>query len=144
MDDGTGGFGDQGPPAGPITDPHLGVVDVIIGYIIGDLYILANAINYVYSILKALLNFLVTFFRTLGKFLLHIWQQYVKRAIAWLAIHVQKLRAWLKRTIGPIIKRLEKIKKWYDTHILKQQLRMLQQLQTIRRFLGILRLFHVK
>jgi hypothetical protein len=81
--------------------------------------------------------------RAVSKFLLHIWQQYVKKAITWLASHVRKLRAWLKRTIGPIIARLEKIKKWYDTHILKQQLRTLQIIQSIRRFLGILRLFHV-
>jgi hypothetical protein len=143
-DNDPGGFGDGGSPDPVLPDPHLGVVDIIIGYIIDAIYSLAQAINYLYSIIHALLNFLVNFFRTLGKFLLHIWQQYVKRAIQWLASHVQKLRAWLKRTIGPIIKRLEKIKKWYDTHILKQQLRMLQMLQTIRRFLGILRLFHVK
>jgi hypothetical protein len=83
-------------------------------------------------------------FNALGKFLLHIWQKHIKKAITDLFTHVKKLREWLKRTIPPIIKRLETIKKWYDTHVLKQQLRMLQQIQMVRRFLGILRIFHVK
>jgi hypothetical protein len=130
-----GGFtpGDTPPPS---IDPGftfawvLGLVQQVVDWI-------ARAFN-------NLVRILIFIFTALGKFLLHVWQQYIKKAIAWLASHVQKLRAWLKRTIGPIIKRLEKIKKWYDTHILKQQLRMLQQIQMVRRFLGILRLFHVK
>jgi len=105
---------------------------------------LARAINYVWFVLVSLWQLLVVIFRKLQKFLLHIWQNYVKAAITWLATHYQKLRAWLKRTITPILKRLQKIKQWYDQHILKQQLRLLQILQTMRRFLGILRLFHVK
>jgi hypothetical protein len=121
--------------------PFLVLIDELIAWFEFNLFavatILANAIN---SLVKAL----IFVFHALGKFLLHMWQQYVKKAITWLASHVRKLRAWLKRTITPIIKRLEKIKKWYDTHILKQQLRMLQQIQMVRRFLGILRLFHVK
>jgi hypothetical protein len=121
--------------------PFLVLIDELIAWFEFNLFavatILANAIN---SLVKAL----IFVFHALGKFLLHMWQQYVKKAITWLASHVRKLRAWLKRTISPIIKRLEKIKKWYDTHILKQQLRMLQQIQMVRRALGILRLFHVK
>src|SRR5271157_3408371 len=105
---------------------------------------LARAINYVWFVLVSLWQLLVVIFRKLQKFLLHIWQNYVKAAITWLATHYQKLRAWLKRTITPILKRLQKIKQWYDQHILKQQLRLLQILQTMRRFLRILRLFHVK
>jgi hypothetical protein len=105
---------------------------------------IALSIAALWKWLNQLVAILTVLFHTAAKFLLHLWQQYVKKAITWLASHVQKLRAWLKRTIAPIIARLEKIKKWYDTHILKQQLRMLQQIQMIRRFLGILRLFHVK
>src|SRR5260370_20080192 len=100
--------------------------------------------HFLWRLIILLDNVMVFVFRTVLKFLLHIWTTYIKRAVTWLATHVQKLRAWLKRTIGPIIKRLEKIKKWYDEHILKQQLRMLQFLQMIRRYLAILSLFHVK
>jgi ABC-type proline/glycine betaine transport system permease subunit len=91
-----------------------------------------------------LIGILVSIFHFLLKFLKHIWENYVKAAIVWLYNHAVKVRNWLKRTIGPILKRLEKIKKWYDEHILKQQLRLLQIIQMMRRFLGILRLFHVK
>ncbi|HYL64447.1 MAG TPA: hypothetical protein VE077_17675 [Candidatus Methylomirabilis sp.] len=128
--------GDFGGGGGGGFDPTKLIAQITL--LFTNLVIALNKI--ITNILKAL-NFV---FGRLGKFLLHIWQQYVKKAITWLASHVQKLRAWLKRTIGPIIARLEKIKKWYDTHILKQQLRMLQMLQTVRRFLAILRLLHVK
>jgi hypothetical protein len=103
-----------------------------------------NLITALNKIITNILKALNLIFGTLGKFLLHIWKKYVQKAITWLASHVRKLRAWLKRTIGPIIKRLEKIKKWYDTHILKQQLRQIQMIQRVRQFLAILRLLHVK
>jgi hypothetical protein len=125
---------DGGPPVG--VDPNV-ILAVVLGW-------LGTVVNWVKNIFSSLIKALVNIFTALQKFLLHIWQNYVKRAIQWLASHVQKIRAWLKRTIGPIIARLEKIKKWYDQHILKQQLRMLQFLQSVRRFLGILRIFHVK
>jgi len=125
------------PPSGWGTAINIGGL-AIFGTIINGI------IQQVFKLVAGLMKLILQAFRSLGKFLLHTWQNYVKKAITWLASHVQKLRAWLKRTIGPIIKRLEKIKKWYDTHILKQQLRMLQMLQSIRRFLGILRLFHVQ
>src|SRR5260370_13248952 len=125
------------PPSGWGTAINIGGL-AIFGTIINGI------IQQVFKLVAGLMKLILQAFRSLGKFLLHTWQNYVKKAITWLASHVQKLRAWLKRTIGPIIKRLEKINKWYDTHILKQQLRMLQMLQSIRRFLGILRIFHVK
>jgi len=128
----------------PPTDTGFLVDAGVIGLINQLYYQLLITVTFFWNLIVSIVNALNRVFHSLGKFLLHIWQQYVKRAIQWLALHVQKLRTWLKRTIGPIIKRLEKIKKWYDTHILKQQLRMLQMLQTIRRFLGILRIFHVK
>lgn len=132
------------PPSYPTPSPLGGALQDIFNYIGGVFSVLLALIRWVWGWVRYLVQALILLFHRLSKFLLHIWQQYVKRAIQWLAVHVQKLRVWLKRTIGPIIKRLEKIKKWYDTHILKQQLRMLQFLQSIRRFLGILRLFHVK
>lgn len=140
-----GGFGDGGaPPPDPIGPFPNPTPDPIVFEIFAVLNFMGQVINQIISLVIFLGKFLTQLFRTLGKFLLHVWQNYVKAAITWLATHVQKLRAWLKRTIGPILARLEKIKKWYDTHILKQQLRMLQFLQSVRRILGILRIFHVK
>jgi hypothetical protein len=134
------GPGDGDLPPGPPTE--FGIDPVLLASRI--LSLLSQVVEWVKLLFTLLVKILVNIFRTLAKFLLHIWQQYVKKAITWLATHVRKLRAWLKRTIGPIIARLEKIKKWYDTHILKQQLRTLQMIQRVRQILAILRLLHVK
>jgi hypothetical protein len=140
-------FPEAGPaPTGPEVPPPIiqnlyTLIAQVIAWVIASFN---NVIAGIVSLFNALKNILVQVFHSLGKFLLHIWQNYIRKAITWLASHVQKLRAWLKRTITPIIKRLEAIKKWYDEHILKQQLRLWQMIQNIRRFLGILRLFHVK
>lgn len=80
----------------------------------------------------------------LWKALKRLWTDYIKKAIDWLLSHVQKLYDWLKRHAKAAIDFIKKIKKWYDTHILPQQLRMLQMIQRVRQILGILRLFHVK
>src|SRR6266849_2216934 len=130
------------PP--PVEPPSGWGIAINIGGLAVFGAIITRIIDQVYKLIASITALILRTFRTLGQFLLHVWQNYVKKAITWLASHYQKLRAWLKRTITPIIKRLEKIKKWYDTHILKQQLRMLQMIQTMRRFLGILRVFHVK
>ena len=126
------------PPIEPPGTPGFGISVSFV------LSLIAGIANSIFNLIAKLVTALKLVFSRLSKFLLHVWQKYVKKAITWLADHYRKLRAWLKRTITPIIKRLEKIKKWYDTHVLKQQLRTLQMIQTIRRFLGILRIFHVK
>src|SRR5260370_39112187 len=82
----------------------------ILGFLIGIVnYLLAVIVavaNIILQIISDLINALLTVFRTLGKFLLQIWTSYIKRAVTWLATHVQKLRDRLQGTIGPIIKRL--------------------------------------
>ncbi len=129
------GFGD-GPGDGG-GDPGLDIIAWVIG--------LVNAVvTFFVNVIRALISILVVIFKAVGKFLLHIWTRYIPRAINFLARHAQKLREWLKRTLKPIIARLEKIKKWYDEHILKQQLRLIQMIQRIRQFLGILRVLHIK
>jgi hypothetical protein len=126
------------PPIGPPSTPGFGISVAFV------LSLITGIATSIYNLIAKLVAALKGAFGALHKFLLHVWQCYVKKAITGLFRHVKSLREWLKRTIPPIIKRLEKIKKWYDTHVLKQQLRMLQQIQMVRRFLGILRIFHVK
>jgi hypothetical protein len=132
------------PPNFPTPNPLGGALEDIFNYIGGVFSVLLALIRWVWSWFRYLVTALILLFQRLKKFLLHVWQSYVKAAIGWLTKHAQSLQSWLKRTLGPVIKWAQKVKKWYDEHILKQQLRMLQQIQTIRRFLGILRLFHVK
>jgi hypothetical protein len=106
--------------------------------------VLIAVLQYVIALINVLVNALLSVFKAIGKFLLHIWTKYLPNAIKWLACNYQKARDWLKRTFGPILKWFQKVKKWYDTHILPQQLRLLRFLQAVRRVLGILRIFHIK
>lgn len=129
-----GGGGVGGPPSDPGVFIQIEAIWQAINLLGTLILLLAN------SILQAVVNA----FRAVLKFLSHIWKNYIKKAITWLASEIQKFRDWLKRTLQPIITRLQKIKKWYDEHILKQQLRLLQMIQTIRRYLAILRIFGVK
>lgn len=143
-----GAFSPGGGGVPPILSniPILGpILDLIFGSSVQDqINSISNNLRSLGNFLSGALRLIKGFFGALWKFLKRAWNDYIKKAIQWLGDHVRKLRAWLKRTVGPLIKRLQKIKKWYDEHILKQQLRMLQTIQQIRFFLGILRLFHVK
>jgi hypothetical protein len=127
--------------------PDIGILSIlewILSILQWVVNVLIAVLEYVIALINALVQILIKIFTAIGKFLLHVWTNYIKKGISWLASHIQKIRDWLKRTLKPVIDFFQKVKKWYDTHILAQQLRLLRMLQTIRRFLGILRLFHVK
>jgi|SRR5579863_1090289 len=140
------GFGgDIGPPTGLPGDIGSPGGGDWLSALVQDIYsILIAVANFLWAVIKALIGILIKLFQSLAKFLKHIWENYVKAAIVWLASHVQKLYDWLHRHLKKAIAFLQKLKKWYDTHILPQQKRMLAMIQDVRRFLGILRLFHVK
>lgn len=125
-----------------------GIFAGILGQIEAALIFLYNAlvatILFFWNLIVSLVQTLLTVFKTIGKFLVTVWNDYIKKGILWLADHIQKLRAWLKRTLSPVVKFIEKLKHWYDTHILAQQLRLLAIIQKIRRYLAIFRLFHFK
>jgi hypothetical protein len=127
--------------------PDIGILSIlewILSILQWVVSVLIAVLQYVIALLNALVNALLSVFKAIGKFLLHIWTKYLPNAIKWLACNYQKARDWLKRTFGPILKWFQKVKKWYDTHILPQQLRLLRFLQAVRRVLGILRIFHIK
>lgn len=135
-----GGFSPEAPP-----DPGgFAILDFVISIVNWILRVVVALFTFLYNILVAIVNALITIFKSIGKFLLHIWTKYLPNAINWLACNYQKVRNWLKRTLGPVIKFFQKVKHWYDTHILPQQLRLLKFLQAVRRVLGILRIFHIK
>lgn len=130
---------DPGDPGG-IFDGILAAIQAALIYLFN---LIVAVILWIWNLIVALVNILVTIFKTIGKFLLNIWNNYIKKAIQWIADHITRLRDWLKRVLSPVVKFFQKLKAWYDQHILKQQLRLLQIIQQIRRFLGILRLFHI-
>jgi hypothetical protein len=127
--------------------PDIGILSIlewILSILQWVVSVLIAVLQYVIALINVLVNALLSVFKAIGKFLLHIWTKYLPNAIKWLACNYQKARDWLKRTFGPILKWFQKVKKWYDTHILPQQLRLLRFLQAVRRVLGILRIFHIK
>jgi hypothetical protein len=97
-----------------------------------------------FVILANLVTSLGGILRSIWGFLKHIWENYIKAAIKWLAEHLKRLYDWLHREAKAILKWAQKVKKWYDTHILPWQLKQLALIQHIRQVLGILKAFHVK
>lgn len=137
------GFGDNPFDPGDPGGVFAGIIAAIQAALVWLYNALISVILFFWNLIVSLVNTLVAIFKTIGKFLLNVWNNYIKKGILWLADHIQKLRAWLKRVLSPVVKFFQKLKRWYDTHILAQQLRLLQIIQRIRRFLGILRLFHI-
>lgn len=133
-----GGF-DPGDPSGVFS----GIIAAIFDALVWLFNLIVAVLLFLWNVLVAFANILLTIFKNIGKFLVNIWNNYIKKGILWLASHIQKLRAWLKRVLSPVLKFFQKLKHWYDTHILAQQIKLLQMIQKIRRFLGILRLFHI-
>lgn len=137
------GFGDNpfdpGDP-GSVFDGILAAIQSALVYLFD---LIVAVLNFLYGLLVALVNALLTLFKTIASFFQTVWNDYIKPGISWLLSHVQKIRDWLKRTLKPVVAFFQKLKHWYDTHVLQQQIRMLQMIQKIRRFLGILRLFHI-
>lgn len=104
----------------------------------------ANWLNNMLHNLVGMLKAIKDFFGAIWKFLKQAWENYIKKALDWLIKHFRKWIDWIRQHVKKAIAFLQKLKKWYDQHILPQQKRMLAMIQDVRRFLGILRLFHVK
>jgi hypothetical protein len=115
-----------------------------IGAIASGLGSLTRAFNGLVNGLLPLFNSVAGIFQSIWKGLQFIWQNYIKVALDWLSKHLAKAIDWIRRHLKSAIDHLKKWKKWYDQHILPQQLRMLNTIRMIRQFLGILSLFHVK
>lgn len=133
--------GIEDDPLGPgITPPgpDFGSILASIAAVISAVIV---ALQKVWAALIALTNWALGIFRKLGTFLRHMWENILKQAIWTLYQHVLKLYAWLSRHLKAVIAQMQKWKKWYDTHILPQQLRMYAMIQQIRTYLSVLRLF---
>lgn len=137
-------FGNGLPPI----EPDPGLFAVLQAEIAAAFAWLLNALisiaNFIWRTLVAVTGLEFFGFTSIGQFFKTIWEQYIKASVLWIIKELKSLKDWLKRVLGPIIKKLEDIKKWIDEHILKQQLRLWNMIQKIRRVLAILRIFHFK
>lgn len=127
-----------------------------IGAIIGQIASVINALfialwnvmlalfQFIWNTLVAVVNAIVTIFKNVGKFFARSWTDYLKPAIRGLFANVIKLFDRLHRLLAPLLKWIQKIRKWYDTHILPILLKEIQMIQKVRQFLAVLRILHVK
>jgi hypothetical protein len=127
-----------------------------IGAIFGQIAQVINAIfvalwnamialfQFIWNTLVTVVNAIVSVFKNVGKFFARSWNDYLKPAIRGLFTHVIKLFDRLHRLLSPLLKWIQKIRKWYDTHILPILLKEIQMIQKVRQFLAVLRILHVK
>jgi hypothetical protein len=127
-----------------------------IGSIFGQIAQVINAIfvalwnamialfQFIWNTLVTVVNAIVSVFKNVGKFFARSWSDYLKPAIRGLFTHVIKLFDRLHRLLSPLLKWIQKIRKWYDTHILPMLLKEIQMIQKVRQFLAVLRILHVK
>jgi hypothetical protein len=106
--------------------------------------IMAQLFSFLWDTQVAVYNWNFSTFLSVGKFFRNIWTNYIKIGLLWVMKEIGKLWSFLHRILDPILKWLQKIRKWYDTHILPMLLKELQLIQRIRQFLALLRIFHVK
>lgn len=141
-------MGDFGTPVGSPPEPDPGWLAQLEGLLLSIFQylwgLLVAIANFLWAVIVHIVQLLVVIFHKVIHFLQHFWGNLIKKYIPWIAQHLQKVRDWLKRHLGLLLRWIQKAKKWYDTHILPQQLRLLHMIQVMRRFLGILRLLHLK
>jgi hypothetical protein len=106
--------------------------------------IMAALFNFLWGVLGAIVKAVVAVFQDAGKFINHLWTDYLKPAINGIFTAVGKAFTLLHKILDPVLKWIQKIRQWYDTHILPILLKEIQMIQRIRQFLALLRILHVK
>jgi hypothetical protein len=123
----------------------FGEIASLIDAIFGILWnVMISLFTFIWNTLVAVFNFLVSVFQNVAKFFGHFWSDFVKPAINGLFNLVAKIYSAIHRVLDPLMRWVQKIRAWYDTHILPMLLKQIQMIQRIRQFLSILRVFHVK
>lgn len=105
---------------------------------------LVAVFNYLFGLQVAVIQYSFLSFGKIADFFKKLWQDYVSIAIAKIFLEIKKLYDWLHHILDPLLRWLQKIRKWYDTHVLPGMLKQLALIQRIRQYLVILRIFHVK
>jgi hypothetical protein len=133
---------------GDLTDALAGFFEDIIGLLIGLIQFIWSVLVFAFNYLFAGMNFLANFTGTLMEDISHawewIWQTVIMATLTKLIGLINRLRAWLKNVLQPIIDFLKKLRAWYDKLFNTYVKPFLNLLQHIRQFLRILRLLGVK
>lgn len=100
--------------------------------------------QFIWDTLVAVVNAIVNVFQKAQTFFEHLWTDYLKVAFGKIWDWIKLLFTHPLQAIRQLLKWLQKVRAWYDTHILKILQRQIQMIQRIRQFLAVLRIFHVK
>ena len=100
--------------------------------------------QFIWNVLVAFGTFVLTALQKLPGFFENLWSNYIKPAINWVISHIDSLYKTLSKWTAWAMKWIQKIKLWYDTHILPNMMKQLALIQKIRQYLVLLRILHVK
>jgi hypothetical protein len=99
---------------------------------------------FLWNVLAAVFQWTLAGLAKIGQFFRRFWTDYIRRGLRGLLDLYKRIRDRLALIFGPIIRWLQKVRAWFDAHILPVLKKYLQLIQRIRQFLVILRVFNVR
>jgi hypothetical protein len=125
-----------------------GILQGILDAIIQVFQFIWNVLVYVAQYIWAGLNFVAHFFYQLALDIKNafkwLWDNIVKRALVKALEVFVKVRQWLQKVFGPVIRFLHRLRAWYDFYFRKWVVPILRILRQIRQTLQIFRLLGFK
>jgi len=100
--------------------------------------------TFLWNVIVALANGVLAVFQTIGKWMVNVWQNYIRPGIVGAINIIEKIRGLISHWANKIIGWVQKAQAWYNRHILPGLQRQIALIQKIRQFLTVLRIFHVK
>jgi len=109
-----------------------------------DLSFVSEAIEFLQKIIGGVFNFVLRALRSgIGLFKV-IWDKVFKRGLLKILELYGKLRGFLSRVLGPLLRWLRKIREWLDKHYWPMVKKQLEMLHRLRQIVGIFRAFNFK
>lgn len=116
----------------------------IIAFLNYLLQVLVAVFEFLYTLLAAVFNFLWALLVKVGDFFKTLWTGFFKKIFQGFFHAILKVHDWLEAKLGPVIRFLQKMRayidRWYRLYIKP----ILNMIQSVRKFLEILRLFGIK
>lgn len=126
----------------------LAAIEAVINAIISALVFLFNllvfAANFLLNGLLTVAKYLLDGFKVLLRGLKHVLSDIFHGRFKHLFEDYLKLKETLKRWFGPLLKWLQRIRKWFDLYVLRPMKIIVNIIQRIRQILVIFRIFHFK
>jgi hypothetical protein len=127
-----------------ITDAIGGDIAIIWQAIIALAQAIAAVFGYLWKLIQDIFNFLVSVLRKVGQFLHTLWDGFFKKIFTGLYSALVKLHQWLEARLRPLLTFLTKVRAYWDRLFKLYVKPLLNMIQHVRQFLGVLRLLGVK